>query len=72
MIDQWLTATLASTAVSTVLTGVLVFLIQNLLTERLKGAIKAEYDAKLESHKAQLAAANSKELEILKEAEGRL
>lgn len=39
---------------------------KNLLTERLKAAIKTEYDEKLESHKAQLQSSNSKELEILK------
>ena len=66
MFPQWLIEVLGSAAVSSVLVGVLVYLFQNVLVERLKAAIKSEYDEKLESHKAQLAATNNKELEILK------
>ena len=55
-----------SATVTVVLSGIAAALFKNLLSERLKAAIKAEFDEKLESHKAQLQSSNSKELEILK------
>lgn len=66
MLEDWLRTILTSATVAVVLGGVVASLFKNLLTERLKGAIKAEYDAKLESHKSQLQSSNAKELEVLK------
>lgn len=66
MIEDWVHIVLTSATVTVVLAGIAAALFRNLLTERLKAAIKAEYDEKLESHKAQLQSSNSKELEILK------
>lgn len=54
---------LSSAAASAALSGALVWLLRNWISERLKGSIKYEYDAKLESHKAQLKAALDIELE---------
>ena len=48
------------------LSGVLIWLSKNWITERLKNAIKHEYDTKLELHKALLSVAISKEVETLK------
>src|SRR5689334_22833592 len=39
---------------STLLTAGLIFLARNWISERIKNAIKHEYDEKLETHKAQL------------------
>ena len=66
MFQDWAQTVLTSATVTVVIGGLAVTLFKNLLTERLKSAIKAEYDEKLESHKAQLQASNSKELEVLK------
>ena len=66
MLDDWAQTVLTSATVTVVLSGVAAALFKSLLTERLKAAIKAEYDEKLESHKAQLQSSNSKELEVLK------
>jgi hypothetical protein len=55
-VSEWLSTVLTSTAVSTALVGVLVVLFQSLLVERLKSAIQAEYNEKLETHKAKLKA----------------
>jgi len=49
---------LSSAGVSALLSAGLIFLARNWLSERIKGAIKNEYDQKLESHKAQLRAQN--------------
>jgi hypothetical protein len=57
---------LSSAAVSTALAAAMVWLFQNLISERMKNAIKHEYDAKLESHKAQLRAAIDTKLETYK------
>ena len=46
--------------------GSLLFLTKSWISERLKNAIKHEYDAKLETHKAELGAKNDIEREILK------
>lgn len=53
---DWLTAALTSTVVSTALVGILVFLFQNLLIQRLQAAVRLEYEQKLETHKAKLKA----------------
>lgn len=66
MFEDWTQTVLTSATVAVALGGIAASLFQNLLTERLKSAIKAEYDEKLESHKAQLQSSNSKELEVLK------
>ena len=66
MLDDWAQTVLTSATATVVLGGVAATLFKSLLTERLKAAIKAEYDEKLESHKAQLQSSNSKELEVLK------
>ena len=66
MVQDWAQVVLTSATVSVILGGIAGTLFKTLLTERLKGAIKAEYDEKLESHKAQLSSSNSKELEVLK------
>ena len=57
---------LASTLLSGALTTLGFGLFRDLLTERLKAAIKDEYDQKLTTLKAQLDAANAVELEQLK------
>jgi hypothetical protein len=57
---------LTSLISSAALLGALVWLLQNWISERLKNAIKHEYDAKLETHKAQLKAEYDKELESCK------
>lgn len=66
MMEDWAQTILTSATVTVVLGGIAAALFKNLLTERLKAAIKSEYDEKLESHKAQLQSSNSKELEVLK------
>lgn len=48
------------------LTAALVFLFRNWISERIKNAIKHEYDEKLETHKAQLKYESDKEIEKLK------
>lgn len=57
---------LSSAAVSAVLTGLLLWLTKSWVAERLKNAIKAEYDEKLETHKAQLKSASDVEIERLR------
>jgi hypothetical protein len=57
---------LTSAAVSAALTGFLVWLTKTWIGERLKNAIKAEYDQQLETHKAQLKTASDVEVERLK------
>ena len=64
--QDWLQTILTSATVTVFLGGIAATLFKDMLTERLRAAIKSEYDAKLESHKAQLQSSNSKELEILK------
>ena len=66
MFEEWTQVVLTSATVTVVLGGIATTLFKSLLTERLKAAIKAEYDEKLESHKAQLQSSNTKELEVLK------
>ena len=57
---------LASAAVSASLSAFVVWLTKAWISERLKNAIKHEYDEKLESHKAQLKAQADVETERLK------
>ncbi|WP_397452548.1 hypothetical protein [Pseudomonas sp. NA-150] len=57
---------IASASVSALLTTALIWLSKSLITERLKNAIKNEYDQKLETHKAQLKAQSEIEIEKLR------
>lgn len=57
---------LASSAVSAVLAAAMIFLAKQVITERVRSAIKHEYDEKLESHKAQLQSQNAVEVERLR------
>jgi hypothetical protein len=57
---------LSSAAVSAVLTGALIWLSKTWIGERMKNAIKHEYDEKLETHKAQLKAQSEVSVERLK------
>jgi hypothetical protein len=57
---------LSSVAVSGLLSAALIFLSKTWISERLKGAIKNEYDQKLETHKAQLKAQSDVSLEEFK------
>lgn len=62
MFDTILTAIVSSTLV----TGVIVWLTKSWISERLKNAIRHEYDQKLESHKSQLRYQADSELEKIK------
>jgi hypothetical protein len=53
-ITDFAVTVISSAAVSAMLSGLLLWLTKTWVSERLKNAIKAEYDTKLESHKAQL------------------
>lgn len=57
---------ISSAAVSALLTGALIWLTKSVIAERLKNAIKSEYDEKLETHKAQLKAKSDVESERLR------
>lgn len=57
---------ITSAAVSALLAAVLVWFARSWITERLKNAIKSEYDQKLETHKAQLKAQSDVEIERLR------
>lgn len=57
---------LASLGVSGALTGTIVWLTRSWIAERLKNVIKAEYDQKLETHKAELKAQSDTEIEKLR------
>ena len=56
----------SSVTVSAMLTAILIWLSKTWISERLKNAIKHEYDAKLEQHKAELQAVNAIQVERLK------
>ena len=56
----------SSIASSALVAGLLVWLFKSWISERLKNAIKAEYDQKLETHKAQLKAQADVEIERLR------
>ncbi len=57
---------MSSTIVSSLLVGAGVWVARSWITERLKTAIKAEYDEKLETHKAELKAKSDVEIEKLR------
>jgi len=57
---------LTSASVSAGLSTCLIFLSKSWISERLKGAIKNEYDQKLETHKAQLKSESDIQIEQLK------
>lgn len=61
-----LTTIISSVTFSSAASVAIIFLAKNLITERLKAAIKDEYDHKLENHKAQLKAVNDVSVEQLK------
>lgn len=62
MVEEFITSVVSSALVS----GAVVWLSKTWISERLKNAIKNEYDQKLETHKAELKAANDIELEKLR------
>lgn len=66
MPNSFVITIISSSAVSTAFAGLLLWLTKTWITERLKNAIKAEYDTKLESHKAQLKAEYDKQVETHK------
>lgn len=66
MISNFALTVISSAAVSAALSGLLLWITKTWIAERLKNAIKAEYDTKLESHKAQLKAEYDKQLETHK------
>ncbi len=66
MISDFALTIISSAAVSAALSGLLLWITKTWIAERLKNAIKAEYDTKLESHKAQLKAEYDKQLETHK------
>lgn len=57
---------ISSIVSSAIVSGLIVWLSKTWISTRLKDAIKNEYDQKLETHKAQLKAANDIELEKLR------
>ena len=63
---DFLVLLISSTAVSTAIFGLVLWVTKTWIGERLKNAIKAEYDTKLESHKAQLKAEYDNQLETYK------
>ncbi len=66
MVIDFIVQLIASAAVSVALSGLLLWMIRSWLSERLKNAIKHEYEQKLETHKAQLKAQSDVELEKLR------
>ncbi|MGA4606693.1 hypothetical protein [Pseudoalteromonas maricaloris] len=66
MFSDFLIEIITSAAVSAVLTGILIWMAKSWISERLKNAIKSEYDQKLETHKAQLKSQMDVEVEKLK------
>lgn len=57
---------ISSLTVSGALTGIMIFLAKNTISERIKNSIKSEYEQKLETHKAQLKASSDREIEKLR------
>lgn len=57
---------ISSAFVSVALSGLVLWLTKTWISERLKNAIKAEYDTKIESHKAQLKAEYDTQIETHK------
>lgn len=66
MLTDFAIIVISSAAVSAALSGALLWITKTWIAERLKNAIKAEYDTKLESHRAQLKAEYDKQLETHK------
>ncbi|MEF3075723.1 hypothetical protein V2P20_11875 [Methylobacter sp. Wu1] len=66
LISDFVVQVISSAFVSTTLSGLLLWLTKSWISERLKQAIKNEYDQKLESHKAQLKAQSDVEIEKLR------
>jgi len=66
MFSDFLLEVITSATVSAILTSLLLWLTKSWITERLKNAIKSEYDQKLETHKSQLKAQTDIEIEKLK------
>lgn len=63
---QFIFHVITSVALSGLLTTALIWLTKSLISERLKNAIKNEYDQKLETHKAELKSKTDIELEKLR------
>ena len=66
MFSEFLLEVITAAGVSAILTGLLLWLTKSWISERLKNAIKSEYDQKLETHKSQLKAQTDVEIEKLK------
>ena len=66
MAKEFLITIITSAAVSSALAGLLLWLMKSWISERLKNAIKNEYDQKLETHKSQLKAQSDIEIEKLR------
>ena len=66
MAYQFLASVISSLVASVFLTSVVIWLAKSVISNRLKEAIKNEYDQKLESHKAQLKAQTDIETEKLR------
>jgi len=66
MITDFAVTVISSAAVSAALSGLLLWFTKTWVSERLKTAIKTEYDTKLENHKAQLKAEYDKQIETHK------
>lgn len=66
MLADFVITVISSAAVSVVLSGLLLWITKTWISERLKNAVKAEYDTKLESHKAQLKAEYDTQVETHK------
>lgn len=66
MFKDFIITVISSAAVSSVLAGLLLWLTKTWISERLKNAIKNEYDEKFETHKSQLKAQTDVEIEKLK------
>lgn len=66
MIDDYILSIITSASVGAFLAGLLLFLAKSWISERLKNAIKSEYDQKLETYKAELKAESDIATENLK------
>ncbi len=66
MFSDFLLEVITAASVSAILTILLLLLTKSWISERLKNAIKSEYDQKLEAHKSQLKAQTDIETEKLK------
>jgi len=65
-LSSWLWSVLSSVFVSGLLTAGLIFIAKNWIGEKMKNAIKHEYDQKLETLRAQLKSTSDKEIEQLR------